>query len=347
MPIAAVLTGNRKFEFQERASLTASERTAVVQVEHAGICGTDLSLFSGDYPVTLPHVCGHEFTGTVTSVNDAADEIWLGKKITAEINNTCQTLAPQNLCKACSTGMSSHCLKRTVTGIINQDGAFAEEIIVPTANLHAIPKDLDPLVATLVEPMAAALQTFAMTPVEDFADKTVVVLGPGRLGILIVFAAHLKGLNVIAVSRSEYKRQRAMKYGAIGALITEEAEDVVKEKTGGLGADIVVDSTGNPDGFSAAMSLVRPRGIISAKTTCGLPATGFDMTRLVVDEIQIQGSRCGSFPPAIEILCQHQKKLRDLITSVRPLAQAQTAIESAFQEDKVILEVVSETESLN
>ncbi|MGV7220243.1 MAG: alcohol dehydrogenase catalytic domain-containing protein [Nitrospinales bacterium] len=339
MPIAAVLTAKGKFEIQERPKLEVAPRSVLIEVEHAGICGTDLSLFSGDYPIPLPHVCGHEFTGVVTSVKDAADEKWLGKKVTAEINNTCQTIAPENPCKACSIGMSSHCLKRTVTGIINKDGAFAEEIVIPSVNLHAIPDDLDPLVATLAEPMAAALQTFAMTPVEDFSDKTIVVLGPGRLGILIVFAAHLKGLNVIAVSRSEHKRERAMKYGAIGALTPDEAEEAVKEKTSGLGADIVVDATGNPDGFTTAMSLVRPRGIISAKTTCGLPVTGLDMTKLVVDEIQIQGSRCGPFPPAIEILLQHQSKLRELITLVRPLPQAQAAIELAFHEDKVILEM--------
>jgi (R,R)-butanediol dehydrogenase/meso-butanediol dehydrogenase/diacetyl reductase len=245
VPIAAVLTAKGKFEIQERPKLKVAPRTVLIEVEHAGICGTDLSLFSGDYPVPLPHVCGHEFTGVVTAVNDAADEKWLGKKVTAEINNTCQSITPQNLCKACSIGMSSHCLERTVTGIINKDGAFAKEIVIPSANLHAIPDGLDPLVATLTEPMAAALQTFAMTPVEDFSDKTVVVLGPGRLGILIVFAAHLKGLNVIAVSRSKHKRERAMKYGAIGALTPDEAEEVVKEKTGGLGADIVIDATGN------------------------------------------------------------------------------------------------------
>lgn len=342
MPKAAVLTAHNKVEIQERASLKAAPGMAVVAVEHAGICGTDLALFSGDYPVPLPLVCGHEFTGTVTSLGEGADDKWLGQKVTAEINNTCQTLSPHNLCQACCRGMKSHCLKRTVTGIIGKDGAFAEEVIIPSANLHAIPEDLDPLTATLAEPMAAALQTFVMTEIhknDGDAEKTVVVLGPGRLGILIVFAAWLKGLTVIAVSRSGKKRRRALKFGAAEALPPEEAEAYVKERTGGLGADIVVDATGHPDGFATAMSLVRPRGVISAKTTCGLPASGLDMTQLVVNEIQVQGSRCGPFQPAIEILHQHQTRLKELITSVRPLTQAQTAIESAFKEDKVILQV--------
>lgn len=342
MPKAAVLTAHKKIEIQERPSLKAAPGTVVVAVEHAGICGTDLALFSGDYPAALPLVCGHEFTGTVTSLGTSDDEKWLGQKVTAEINNTCRTLSPQNLCQACSNGLQSHCLKRTVTGIIGKDGAFAEEVIIPSANLHAIPEGLDPLTATLAEPMAAALQTFVMTPVDNDdgdAGKTVVVLGPGRLGILIVFAAWLKGLTVIAVSRSGKKRERSLKFGAAEALPPEEAEAYVKEKTGGLGADIVVDATGHPDGFASAMSLVRPRGVISAKTTCGLPASGLDMTRLVVNEIQVQGSRCGPFQPAIEILRQHQTRLKELITCVRPLTQAQNAIESAFKEDKVVMQI--------
>lgn len=343
MPKAAVLTANRRIEIQDRPSLKALPKTAVVAVEHAGICSTDLALFSGDYPVPLPLVCGHEFTGTVTSFGEGVDEDWLGKKVTAEINNICRTLSPNSLCQACDKGLSNHCLKRTVTGIIDKDGAFAEEVMVPSANLHVIPDHLDPLVATLAEPMAAALQTFIMTPIRGNESgeepDTVVVIGPGRLGILIVFAACLKRLRVFAVSRSEEKRNRALKFGAVEAWSPEEAEVLINSRTNGLGADIVVDATGHPEGIATAMSLVRPGGTISAKTTCGLPAQGLDMTKLVVNEINLQGSRCGPFQPAIEILTRHQQRLKSLITSILPLSHAQEAIESAYKEDKVILQM--------
>ena len=102
---------------------------------------------------------------------------------------------------------------------------------------------------------------------------------------------------------------------------------------------MVVDTTGNPDGITQALNLVRPRGTIACKTTCGLPATGIDMTKLVVDEINIQGSRCGPFQPALEIISAHQGKLKSLITSTRPLEKVQSAIESASKEDKVVLNI--------
>jgi threonine dehydrogenase-like Zn-dependent dehydrogenase len=233
--------------------------------------------------------------------------------------------------------MPNHCLIRTVTGIISHDGAFAEEIILPAKNLHTLSETLDPVTATLIEPLAAALQTFVMTPV--MGDETTVVIGPGRLGILIVFVAALRGMKVFAVSRSKEKRQRALDYGASKAWSMEEAEKEVKNATEGLGADIVVDATGQPEGLSQALSLVRPRGTIALKTTCGLPPENFDVTKLVVDEITLQGSRCGPFESAIELLGRHQEKLKKLISSIRPLSEIQQAVEAAFHEEKIIINI--------
>jgi threonine dehydrogenase-like Zn-dependent dehydrogenase len=335
MPKIAQLTATRTIVIKDRPSLSAKADEVIIGVSTAGICGTDLALFSGDYPVPLPLVCGHEFVGEVQSLGDGVDKRWLGKRVTAEINNTCKSYNRSPLCRACKTGMPSHCQKRTVTGIINHDGAFAEEVAVAQGTLHEIPDGMEPEVAALTEPLAAALQTFEMSPV--MGDETVVVIGPGRLGILIVFVAQLKGCRVIAVSRSEAKRARSLEFGASRALSPEQAESNIKEITGGLGADLVVDATGHPDGITKALSLVRPRGILSVKTTCGLPAEGLGMTKLVVDEIRLQGSRCGPFGPALKILEQHQKKLKTLITSTRPLDEAQQALESAYRENKVLL----------
>ncbi|GJL80052.1 MAG: alcohol dehydrogenase [Nitrospinaceae bacterium] len=337
MPKIAQLTAPRTIAIKERKPLTANDHEVVIGVETAGVCGTDLALFSGDYPVPLPLVCGHEFVGIVKSIGDGGDKRWLGRRVTAEINNTCVTYNRSSLCRACEMGMPGHCQKRTVTGIIAHDGAFAEEVAVAAGTLHEIPENLDPVLAALTEPLAAALQTFEMTPVTG--KETVVVCGPGRLGILIIFVAALKGCRVIAVSRSQAKRQRALQFGASQACSPEEAESVIKALTDGLGADIAVDATGHPDGITQALSLVRPRGIVSVKTTCGLPARGLDMTKLVVDEIRLQGSRCGPFGPALKILSKHQDQLKTLITSIRPLEQAQKALETAASENKVMLKM--------
>ena len=258
--------------------------------------------------------------------------------MTAEINNTCIALGNPSPCPACTRNMPHHCQKRTVTGIISHHGAFAEEVVVPTGTLHEVPGTMDPITATLTEPLAAALQTFAMTPPQE--SETVVVIGPGRLGILIVFVAALQGLNVIAVSRTESKRKRALQFGASEAWQPDEAETKIKEATEGLGADLVVEATGQPDGIHQALKLVRPRGMVSLKTTCGQSGGNIDWTKLVVDEIGIQGSRCGPFEPALKILAEHQNKLRPLITSLQPLAKAQQALERAAHEDKVLLSMV-------
>jgi threonine dehydrogenase-like Zn-dependent dehydrogenase len=109
--------------------------------------------------------------------------------------------------------------------------------------------------------------------------------------------------------------------------------------TEGLSSDFVVDTSGNPDSITQALKLVRPHGTIACKTTCGLPASEIDMTQLVVDEITLQGSRCRSFKPALEIIQTHQEKLKFLITSTRPLEETQNALESASKENQVILTI--------
>ncbi|MEE2987778.1 MAG: alcohol dehydrogenase catalytic domain-containing protein [Nitrospinota bacterium] len=337
---SAVLTAPGKIEIQDKEQLTPEAHEVVISVETTGICGTDLALFSGDYLVKLPAVCGHEFVGTVKSVGKGVDKCWVGRRVTAEINNTCIAYKRAQPCLACSRGMPGHCLERTVTGIINHSGAFSEEVKVAAGTLHKIPEALDPFTAVLTEPLAAALQTYEMTPVQG--DETVVVLGSGRLGILIVFVSMIKGLKVIAISRSENKRQRALEFGAKEIVDPDHGEELVKEKTGGLGADIVIDATGSQNGLQQAQQLVRPRGVISVKTTCGkaMPVGGeFDTTKFVVDEVRLQGSRCGPFAPALDLLTRHQDKLKKLITSTRPLDETQQALESAWTEDKVILKI--------
>jgi threonine dehydrogenase-like Zn-dependent dehydrogenase len=335
MPKIAQLTATRTIVINDRPALVAGANEVIIGVETAGICGTDLALFSGDYPVSLPLVCGHEFVGQIKSVGVGVDKQWLGRRVTAEINNTCKAFNRSPLCTACQRGMPSHCQNRTVTGIINHAGAFAEEVAVAQGTLHQIPEGMASATATLTEPLAAALQTFEMSPVTS--NETVVVIGPGRLGILIVFVGALKGCRVVAISRSETKRKRSLDFGASHAFSPVEAKSAIKEMTGGLGADIVVDATGHPDGITQALSLVRPRGVVSVKTTCGLPAEGLDMTKLVVDEICLQGSRCGPFGPALEILEKHQDQLKTLITSTRPLTETQQALESAYLENKVLI----------
>ena len=125
------------------------ENEALVKVKMAGICNTDLELLKGY--MGFEGVLGHEFVGVVEK---AADQEWVGKRICGEINFGCAE------CLYCRRGLSRHCPTRTVMGILNQNGAFAEYVVLPIRNLHEIPESIPNSCALFVEPLAAALEIF-------------------------------------------------------------------------------------------------------------------------------------------------------------------------------------------
>lgn len=336
---AAVLTAPGKIELQKRPVPIPAIGEALVRVRYAGICGTDLALYSGSYPAALPMVPGHEFAGEVVSVGDAKDSGWIGAKVTAEINNTCLSWSHPDPCPACQAGLPNHCQKRTVLGIVNCDGVLAEFVKVPVRNLHALPETMPLHHAPFVEPLAAAIQTFELTPISP--NDSVVVMGVGRLGVLVCKVASLKGARVIAVARSPYKLQLARKFGAqvlIDAVGTDVRAEIMK-LTNGLGASIVVEATGTQEGLNAAFDLVRPRGTICIKSTPGTTTPEFPLTRAVVDEIQVQGSRCGPFGKAIRLMARHKLDMDPLISQIFPLQEIEAAFEAAGHKFKVLVQM--------
>lgn len=338
MYTAAVLQEPRQIKLEERAEPKLGRNEVLIQVDYAGICGTDIAIFSGEYPVPLPLVLGHEFTGTVAAVSSDAHSQLLGARVTAEINNTCIAYRREHLCYACRRNLPNHCTERTVIGIISHDGAFAQFVTVPVGSVHILPEGVSLQEGVFIEPLAAAIQTFELTTLNP--GDIVVILGVGRLGILVCAVASLKGAKTIAVSRNPDKLKRARTYGAT-TVIDASACDIKREiavMTDGLGADIVVESTGSPTGINTAIDIVRPHGMITLKSTCGLPASGIDTTKLVVDEIRIQGSRCGPFPKAIELLQSGEVSVASLIEDIYPLADIDHAIEAARTASKILVE---------
>ncbi len=334
---AAVLTAPGRIEIEERPTPMPGPGEALVRVRFAGICGTDLALFSGDYPTPLPLVPGHEFSGEVAAVGEGVDQDLVGAQITGEINITCVSRGESRLCAACSRDLPNHCQTRTVLGIVGCDGALAEYLVLPVRNLHLLPRGLPLHHGTFVEPLAAAIQTFELTPISP--GDAVVVMGAGRLGVLVCKVAALKGARVAAVSHSPYKLQLARKFGA-QALI--EAGENVREQvlalTNGLGADAVVECTGAPDGIRQALGLVRPRGTVCLKSTPGDLMPQFPLTPTVVNEVGIQSSRCGPFGKAIRLMARHGLPMDTLVSARFPLKDVQAAMEAARTKFKVIIQ---------
>lgn len=252
---------------------------ALIKIRKAGICSTDLELVKGYYPYS--GVLGHEFVGEVV---DAPDSSWIGQRVVGEINAVC------GKCEACLNGRRTHCENRTVLGIANRDGVFAEYTTLPLENLHRVPESVSDEAAVFTEPLAAALEIQQQIQIKP-ADR-VLLVGAGRLGQLIAQTLSLTGCDLRVVARHSRQKDLLTLRGI--RLIAEEQVQPRKW-------DIVVEATGSPGGFDLASKAIRPRGTLVLKSTYKGEITT-NLSSVVVDEISILGSRCGPFEPALRLL---------------------------------------------
>lgn len=274
----------------------------------AGICNTDLEVIRGY--ASFRGVLGHEF---VAVVEEAEDPSWMGQRVVGEINASC------GVCDTCRAGRRTHCPYRTALGIRGRDGTLAEHFCLPVENLHRVPGTMPDQVAVFVEPLAAACRITDQVHVRP-TDR-VVVLGDGKLGLLVAQVLALTACDLLVIGRHPAKLQVLAARG-IPTLVAE----------GDLGAegDLVVECTGNAEGFQAARQLLRPGGTLVLKSTYhGLVST--DLSSIVVDEIGIIGSRCGPFPAALRLLGQGLVDVEPLIEAIYPLDEALAAFEHAAQ----------------
>jgi threonine dehydrogenase-like Zn-dependent dehydrogenase len=294
-----------------------SENDALVKVKMAGICNTDLELVKGY--MGFEGVLGHEFVGVVEK---AANQEWVGKRICGEINFGCAE------CLYCKRGLSRHCPNRTVMGILKQNGAFAEYVVLPIRNLHEIPESIPNSSAVFVEPLAAGLEILEQIKIEPNCDLA--VIGDGKLGLLICQLLRLTGCRLKLIGKHPKKLALAQSWG-ISTLKVDEMED--------RKYDFVVEASGSPSGFARAMQLVRPRGTLVLKSTYQ-GSLELNAAPIVIDEITIVGSRCGPFEPAIRALENNLVKVDDLIDQTYPFSQALQAFEHAKQRGslKIILD---------
>jgi len=293
-----------------------SPRQIPIRVLQAGICETDLQLVQGY--MGFRGVPGHEFVGMAESGKFA------GKRVVGEINCSCGT------CETCQQGLRTHCPHRSVLGILNHDGAFAERVWLPEENLHEVPDSVSDDAAVFTEPLAAAFQIPAQLSLERF--QSAVVLGDGRLGNLCAQVLAQSLSHVMVIGKHPWKLQQLQNLG----LQTARLADV----TGSQITDLVVDCTGSTSGFRDACRLVRPRGTIVLKTTVA-GDQGPSLAPVVIDEITIVGSRCGPFAPALAALAEQSIHVESMITSRFPLEDGVQAFSTASdsQQFKVLLQI--------
>ncbi|MBN1316728.1 MAG: alcohol dehydrogenase catalytic domain-containing protein [Anaerolineales bacterium] len=276
---------------------------ALVRISLAGICATDLEMISG-YKADFQGILGHEFVGIVAG---ADDKTLIDRRVVGEINIGC------GICDFCLNGLANHCRSRLALGMAGYFGAFAEYLLIPQSNLFLVPDTLSDAQAVFTEPLAAALQVLNLVHVRPI-DR-VGIIGDGKLGLLVAQVLATICANVTLMGRHEERLAMAAAWG----IHSGRPDDYL---------DVVVECTGNIDGFRTALELVRPLGTIVLKSTyAGL--ADVDLTRVVVDEIKIIGNRCGAFEPALRLLKSGRIKTKELIEASYPLTEGMMALEHA------------------
>lgn len=304
-------------KFDDNVPVAKREGEALIEVLCAGICNTDLEIVKGY--AGFRGILGHEFVGRVV---ESPDDAWKGLRVVGEINVGCQA------CALCKAGDARHCINRTVLGIKDRSGAFAEYLSLPIGNLLVLPDSITDEEAVFIEPLAAACQILAQLEINSISR--VAVIGDGKLAQLIIRALASTNCSLTVIGKHRDKLELVDGISKHSVLI-ENTGDILSEvsrQTSSEKFDVVIEASGSATGLPLALDLVKARGKIVLKTTIK-GQTQIDLTQAVVNEIEIIGSRCGKFEPAIKLLQNKSVDVTPLITDKLPIDEGLQAFQKA------------------
>jgi len=363
-------------------------------------------------------ILGHEFVGKVIQLHPSASQSlhdqWIGQRVCGDINIGCCNFSSSNssnddddedgttntssssCCTICNNKSNynqsniqmsrNHCPNRTVLGILNQNGTFAEYMTLPLSNLHVVPHSIPDEIAVFAEPLAAACRVVEQGLVqfrygggeECRGGDRVAILGDGKLGLCIAEILGREYLQAVAMHQKQgmkggiaphppvlfgkhvHKLDLVSESGVQRRLVKEcYTDETTMEEVSPDHAnqyDVVIDSTGNPNGLTLAMTLCRPMGRLILKSTCAAGVKGFNSAPIVIDELQVIGSRCGPIDKALELLEGNSTegvtengvvvsaplRMEKYITESFPLSRVRDALECAAKKSTMKVQLVME-----
>lgn len=291
---------------------TIKDNEVLIKTSMVGICNTDYEITQGY--MGYKGVIGHEFVGVVCEVGKNVDKNLLNKRVVGEINCAC------NDCSWCHQGLQRHCPNRSTLGIWQKDGCFSEYFTLPKENVIEISDNIDDTTATFTEPLAAAYEILEQVHIKP--DAKVAILGDGKLGLCISLVFSALNIDYIHIGKHEEKLAISKNLGAKTMLLSEIKEEDKKS------FDVVVEATGSTGGFETSGSLVKPRGTLVLKSTI-VAREGLNLASIVVDEVNIVGSRCGQFRPILRLLEKGKIDVKPLVSAVYGVDE----FEKAFEEN--------------
>lgn len=312
---------------------------ALIRVEAASICGTDLHIYRWDEwaqnRVHPPMVFGHEFAGRVVAIGSAASRISMGAYVSAETHIACGE------CYECLHGLQHICKQVEIIGV-DRPGAFAQYIAVPERNLWPTDPRFPPEIATIQEPMGNAVHSALAAPI---AGSSVAIFGAGPIGLFTVPIARASGAaKIITVEPAPFRRDLAQRVGS-DVVVDPRSEDVVArllEETAGEGVDVVLEMSGNPGALGQAFKALRHGGHVSL---LGIPSRPVEVD--LADGVIFKGATIHGISGRRIWETWYQTRgflesgmdLSPIITHVMPLSDFETAFElvASGQSGKVVM----------
>jgi 2-desacetyl-2-hydroxyethyl bacteriochlorophyllide A dehydrogenase len=276
----------------------------LIKVKAVGICGSDMPIFSGVREVPFPMIPGHEFSGTIEETGSNVKKFKIGDRVTPGLVINCGE------CIYCRQGYESLCENILETGI-HVDGAFAEYVKVPAKTVHVLPDTMTYEQAASIDPIASAYRPVKKANIGS--EDTVLVFGPGPIGIYTVQCAKAEGAKKIiiaGVNGDEERLELAKKLGADYAINISEVDMIqaVKDVNDGLLPDIVFEASGHPSSVQMCLDSIKANGKI---VFIGIQHQSVDLelAKIVRQEIKVEGSICYTW--------KDYKECIDLVSSGR------------------------------
>lgn len=323
---AAVLVAPGRFELQKRPIPKPGRDEVLIKVARVGICGTDLHIFHGHYAAeSLPMIPGHEFAGTIAAVGPGVAGLQIGGKAVVDMNIGC------GRCYWCRRNEILNCPDMRQMGI-TMDGAFADYIVVPARLVIPTPDAVPFEVLALTEPLACVVR--AARKARITFGQSVVVIGAGPIGNLHVQLLRTIGAApIIVTDLSQDRVAMALDCGAdIGVSDPAGLRTAVMEATDGRGADVVIESVGNPALYRTALRLMRKGGHLAAFGLTGAEEVlALPILETILQENSIKGSVAGmgqDMHDALTLLVHGRIRTEPFAQASYPLDDIQTAFET-------------------
>lgn len=291
-----------------------------VRVQQVGICGTDTKIFSGKIPVAYPRTLGHELVGEIVSAPEGSPHE-PGTRVLVDPAVAC------GWCDLCLAGKLNLCRNGGLLGR-DLDGVFAEHVLVPVGRLVPVPPGISPRASGLLQVLGTCVH--ALKPIRTFPGQIAAVIGLGVAGQLMTQLLTLRGMRVVGITRSEWKRELAADNGAEAVAAPSEAAAVLDEVTSGRGPDLVVEAVGSEATLSQAIELAGIGGEIVVFGTLSGGGEGLPYYDLYHKELTLHNPRAaliGDYVDGAAIAASGALELEPIVSHELDPEQAEKAFE--------------------